>query len=235
MLCPCSNIKIFLLWLEKETFRLMDDWLKPQETQILSFSSWAAYWEPGHTARISMLGNNEGNLPVIQVHEKKSADSPQPHPPYLKTFGKCKPGFFISKSECFNHNSIFRVPKTVTHYPQWAHRDVLTASCFPPDGLYGLADLPNPCVPFPLRRRCWLVPISHTFQQQINGVVRTAHCSDGEKWNEATSASSSALCLFPSFSITSDVSDRNLPCGTHILCLRSYFPAEVINVQFSAS
>lgn len=34
--------------------------------------------------------------------------------------------FFISKSECFNHNSIFRVPKTVTHQPQWAHRDVLS-------------------------------------------------------------------------------------------------------------
>lgn len=128
MLCPCSNIKNFLLWLEKETFRLMDDWLKPQQTQILSFSSRAAYWEPGHSARISTLGNNEGNLPVIQLHEKKSADSPQPHPPNLKTFGKCKPVFFffISKSECFNHNSIFRVPKTVTHQPQRAHRDVLS-------------------------------------------------------------------------------------------------------------
>lgn len=44
-----------------------------------------------------------------------------------------------------------------------------------------------------------------------------------------------SLKHIPSFPITSGISYKNLPCGMHILCLWSAVPAEVINVQPSAS
>lgn len=64
-----------------------------------------------------------------------------------------------------------------------------------------------------------------------------AYRSDGEKWNQAAFTSSSVVCLkhIPSFPIMSGFSFKNLPRGMHILCLWSAFPAEVINVQLSAS